>query len=114
MESALYWFKAAGYAGTVLLLDNSRVTVSPNPRDGRRYYTITMVIDHYELLRELVDSADRLSSTLLVVASNPDFLDPSERQARGFGMYPPLRTRVMNEVHDKNLINPMASLVRIS
>ena len=113
MESALYWFSIAGYAGTVLLLDNSRVTLPRNPRDGRRYYTKAMAMDHYALLRELVDSADRLANTLLVVTSNPDFLDRNN-QSRGFGMYPALMTRVMDDVRDKTLINPMASLVRIS
>ena len=113
MESALYWFSIAEYAGTVLLLDNSRVTLPVNPRDGWRYYTKAMVMDHYELLRELVDNADRLPGTLLVVTSNLAFLDQDTR-SRGFGMYPALMTRVMNEVHDKNLINPVASLIRIS
>lgn len=113
MESALYWFSVAGYSGTVLLLDNSRVTLPRNPRDGLRYYTKAMAMDHYELLRELVDSADRLASTLLVVTSNPDFLDRNN-QSRGFGMYPALMTRVMDDVRDKTLINPMASLIRIS
>lgn len=113
MESAFYWLRYAGYAGIVILLDNRRVTLARRPADGSRYYTRPMVIDHYELLRELIDSADRLSGTLVVVASNPDFLDEDTR-SRGFGIYEALMTRVMNDVHDKNLTNPMASLVRLS
>ena len=113
MESAFYWLRYAGYTGVVLLLDNTQVTLARRPADGARYYTRPMVIDHYELLRELIDSADRLSGTLVVVASNPDFLDEDTR-SRGFGIYEALMTRVMNDVHDKNLVNPMASLVRLS
>lgn len=113
MESALYWLRHAGYAGIVILLDNTRVTLARRPADGSRYYTRPMVIDHYELLRELIDSADRLSGTLVVVASNPEFLDEDTR-SRGFGIYEALMTRVMNDVRDKNLANPMASLVRLS
>lgn len=113
MEAALYWFSIAGYSGTVLLLDNSRVTLPNNPRDERHYYTNAMTMDHYELLRELVDNVDRLSSTLLVATSNLDFIDQHPK-SKGFGMYPALMTRVMNEVQDKTLINPIASLVRIS
>ena len=113
VESVLYWIRQGGYAGAVILLDNTRVTLSRRPQDGSRYYTKAMVIDHYELLRELIDSADQLTSALVVVLTNPDFSD-GDTHSRGFGAYPALMTRVMNDVHDKNLVNPMASLVRLS
>ena len=113
MESALYWIGYAGYAGIVILFDNRRVMLSRRPQDGSRFYTKAMVIDHYELLRELIDSADQLSRTLVVVSTGPDFLDEDTR-SRGFGAYPALMTRVMNDVRDRNLVNPMASLVRLS
>ena len=52
IESALHWIRQAGHAGTVILLDNRRVTEARIPRDGLRYYTRAMAVDHYELLRE--------------------------------------------------------------
>ena len=113
LESALYWIQYAGYTGTVILLDNSRVTLSSRPADGSRFYSRPMVMDHYELLRELIDSADRLTGTLVVVAASLDFLDDNS-QSRGFGIYEALMTRVMNDVRAKNQVNPMASLVRLS
>ena len=115
IESALYWIRFVGYAGTVILFDNSRVTLARNPKDGSRYYTKAMAMDHYELLREFVDSVERLSGTLLVVAPSHDFLDEdNSNRARGYGIYPALRTRVMDDVRDRNLVNPVASLVRLS
>lgn len=115
MESLLYWICYAGYAGSVIFLDNARVTLANRPADRSRFYSRLMVMDHYELLRELIDSVDRLSATLVVVAAGPDFLDESSAPgARGFGIYPALMTRVMNDVRDKNLVNPMASLVQLS
>ena len=113
IESALFWFRHAGYAGTVILLDNSRITLSPNPKDGFRYYTKAMVIDHYEILREFVDGIGRLAGTLLMIVTNNAFLNEDAR-SRGFGVYPALQTRVMDDVRDKNLVNPIASLVRLS
>ncbi len=113
IESALYWFQHVGYAGTVILLDNSRVTLARNPRDGHRYYTKAMAIDHYELLREFVDGVGQLIGALLVVVTNNEFLD-MDSGARGFGIYPALMTRVMDDIRDKNLVNPIASLVRLS
>ena len=113
MESALHWVRDVGYAGTVILLDNSRVTISPNPRDGQRYYTRAMAMEHYELLREFVDSADHLTATLLAVSTGTEFLN-EERTSKGYGAYPALRTRVMDDVRDRNLVNPVASLVRLA
>ena len=112
IESTLHWVRSAGYAGTALLLDNSRVTVARNPRDGLRYYTKAMTTDHYELLREFVDDVDRLAGTFLLVASGEGLLDVS-RGSRGFSIYEALKTRVMDDVRDRSQPNPVASLVRL-
>ena len=112
IESALYWVRHAGYSGTVILLDNARVTLARNPKDGRRYYTRAMTMDHYELLREFIDDVDRLSGSLLIVTTDYDFID--EQSARGWSIYQALRTRVMDDVRDRNLANPVAALVKLS
>ena len=112
IESALYWVHHVGHAGTVLLLENSRVTLARNPRDGMRYYTRPMTMDHYELLREFIDDVDRLAATLMVVVTNYDFID--EQSARGWRIYSALQTRIMDDVRDRNLVNPVAALVRLS
>ena len=49
VESLLYWVRFVGYSGTVVILNNSRVTLRQNPRDGRRFYSRSAVMDHYEL-----------------------------------------------------------------
>ena len=115
IESGLHWIRHAGCSGTVILLDNRRVTVARNPRDRLRYYTRAMAMDHYELLREFIDGVDRLAGTLMIVVTSEGFLDdgPGSR-SRGFGIYEALKTRVMDDVRDRNLVNPVASLVRLS
>ena len=114
-ESALFWLHHVGYPGTIILLDNSRVTIARNPRDGFRYYTRAMVLEHYELLREFIDTTDRLTATLLVVVTSNDFLEEETgARNRGFGIYQALMTRVIDDVRDRNLVNPVASLVRLS
>ena len=112
IESALYWVRYAGYSGTLILLDNTRVTLPRNPKDGTRYYTRAMTIEHYELLREFIDDVDRLPGTLLVALTDYTFVD--EQSMRGWGIYPALRTRVMDDVRDRNIANPVAALVRLS
>ena len=112
IESALYWFRYVGHAGTVILLDNSRVTLPRNPRDGLRHYTRAMAMDHYEVLREFVDATDQLAGALIVVVTHDEFLD--ETGPKGYHIYQALMTRIMDDVHDKNQVNPMTSLVRLS
>ena len=115
IESALFWIHDAGRAGTVILFDNSRVTVARNPRDGWKYYTRAMTLEHYELLREFIDRVDHLTATLLVVVTSNDFLDESAvRSSRGYGIYPALQTRVMDDVRDRGRVNPLSALVRLA
>lgn len=112
IESILHWSLIAGYTGTALLLDIARVTVARNPKDGRQYYTRARATDHYELLREFVDDVDRLPGTFLLAAAGPELLN-DERGTRGFAIYEALKTRVMDDVHDRHTANPVSSLVRL-
>ena len=112
IESTFYWVRQAGYAGTVLVLDNARVLLPRNPKDGVRFYTRAMTMDHYELLREFIDGVDRLSGAAAVVATGPDFVDKGA--LRGWKLYFALRARVMDDVWDRDLVNPVAALVRLS
>ena len=115
LESALYWFHEAGLAGTLIMLDNSRVTVSKRPADGSRYYTRAMAMEHYELLRQFIDSAERLQSTAILTISNDEFLNMEpDSKARGIGIYQALQTRIMSDVYDRDLVNPNAPLIRIA
>ena len=114
VESAFYWIRRVGYTGTVVLFDNSRVTVARNPKDGLKYYTRAMTMEHYELLREFIDGIDHLDGALFVVVTSPEFLeDGSDRKSRGYGIYQALHTRVMDDVRDHNRVNPIATLIRL-
>lgn len=113
LRSAFYWFRSVGYTGTIVVLDNERVTQRQREH-GQRYYTRAMTIDHYELLREFIDSADRLTGTLMVACSGSAFLDQADdRQSRGLGIYPALQTRIINDVRDRTMQNPAAALCRL-
>ncbi len=113
LESACHWIRQSGCRGVIVLLDNARATVGKNPKDGLKYYTKAMTLDHYEVLRELIDDADRLVGLLFLVATDYEFLNDSPR-SRGWGIYTALRTRVMDDVRDRNVVNPVSSLIRIS
>ena len=115
LRSACYWFHKVGYTGTVLLLDNARVTERKRVADGSRYYTRPMTMDHYEILREFIDGSDRLAATLIVACSDTAFLEQeADRQSRGVGIYPALLYRIIDDVHDKRVENPAAALCRLT
>ena len=113
LESLLYWVRFAGHSGTMILLDDARVTLRRNPRDGLRFYSRSAVMDHYELLRELIDGTDRLPGLFMVILATDDFLDPDER-GKGFVIYRALLGRIAEEVRDRNRPNPMSALVRLA
>ena len=112
-ESLLYWTRLAGYSGTVVLLDNSRVLLRQNPRDGLRFYSRSAVMDHYELLRELIDGTDRLEGFFMVIVSDGGFLDDN-LAGRGYSIYQPLMGRIADEVRDRSQANPMSALIRLA
>ena len=112
-ESLVCWVRFAGHTGLLVLLDITRLTLSRNPHDEDNYYTRASVMDAYELLRKFIDAIDRLPGSLIVVAASTEFLN-EDPGARGLGDYQALRFRVADEIRDRNLVNPMATLVRVS
>lgn len=113
LQSLLYFVGFVGHTGTVLLMDISRVPLRSNPRDNLAFYTRPAAMDHYELLRELIDGTDRLPGLLLVVMGDDGFLDDDPR-GKGFVIYQALRARISDEVRSRSQANPMSSLVRLA
>jgi hypothetical protein len=110
-ESMTHWLRFAGYAGVVIVLDIRRVMLARNPRDGSQYYTKAAVLDTYEVLRQFIDAIDRLDGCLITVLLDRGFF---EDPGRGIGAYEALKFRIFDEIRDRTLVNPMASLARIS
>ena len=113
LQSLLKWLQLVGYSGAVVLLDISRLTLRQNPRDDLIFYSRPAVMDHYEFLREVIDSSDQLEGLLLVAMANEDFLDPDER-GKGYSIYRALMGRIADEVRSRDQANPMAALVRLA
>jgi hypothetical protein len=112
LESLMRWVVMAGCSGTIILMDLARLAVAKNPRDDRIYYTTTMLYDAYEVLREFVDSIDRMTHCFIAVLPDASFLD--ELSGRGIALYQALRLRIIDEVRAREVVNPMAALVPLS
>ena len=110
--SLAHWVRLAGYQGLVLSLDAERYFVErlPVERDGSLFHTTTAVMDAYEVFRQFIDATDELEGSLLVVTTPPSFLEDPKR---GLERYDPLDLRIWDEVRDRRVANPLASLVRL-
>jgi hypothetical protein len=75
------------------------------------YYSKAMVMDAYEVLRQLVDATDDLAATLVAVVAPLDFVTD---ETRGLTSYTALQLRVADEVRDRRRVNPFAALVRLN
>lgn len=112
LESAFTWVRLAGYRGTALLLDAARLTDTVRPADGTVAYSKSALLDAYEVMRQFIDSIDELDAVLLLVVPDEPFLELDDR-GRGIMAYQALFFRVYDEVRDRDLANPMATLVRL-
>jgi len=116
LSSLSYWLHLTGKSGLVIALDISRCLVQrPKPKDLRdesRYYTIATTLDTYEALRQFIDATDELEFCFIAVIAPPSFLHPDDR--RGVYRYDALKLRIWDEVHDRNRVNPLSSLIRLS
>jgi hypothetical protein len=110
--SLTHWLRLAGYQGLVLSLDVERYFVDrlPVERDGSLFHTSTAVMDAYEVFRQFIDATDELEGCLMVVTTPPSFLEDPKR---GLERYDPLKLRIWDEVRDRRVANPLASLVRL-
>ncbi|MGH9175004.1 MAG: BREX system ATP-binding domain-containing protein, partial [Vicinamibacterales bacterium] len=108
--SLAHWLRLAGKSGLVLTLDIQRYLETTRHLDGTLYHTPTTVLDMYEVLRQFIDSTDELEGCLIVAIAPRAFLDDPKR---GLERYPPLQTRISDEIQDRLRANPLASLVRI-
>lgn len=112
LVSLTRWLPKTGSAGLVLDLDIRRCAVPRRPPDDASiYYSKAATLDLYEVLRQLIDGTDELSSCFVFVLAAPEFLsDPG----RGIDAYTALKMRVWDEVRDRRRANPLAALVRLS
>jgi hypothetical protein len=110
--SLSHWLKVAGKSGLVLAVDIARYAENV-PRAAREegiYYSNSAATDLYEVLREFVDATDELEFCFVAVIAGPEFLNDDRR---GVKNYQALQMRIWDEVRDRNLPNPLSSLVRL-
>jgi hypothetical protein len=101
----------AGRAGTIAYLDLRWTTdheqLTGLDRLGPTRQARSWI---YQWVRELIDSQDRFSSTLMCVEFGPSFID-ADLYGRGWGIYDALRLRLEDGVRPADGPNPSAPFV---
>jgi len=113
LASLARWLPTVGVAGLVIGCDLARLAVGRRPPVEERqgvYYSKAAVLDAYEVVRQLIDATDSLSSVLMAVVVPPELVSD---EVRGLPAYSALQLRVADEVRDRRRINPYAALVRL-
>lgn len=116
LYSLAYWLHLTGRVGLLLLLDISRFMDKRRPEqpDGTLYYSTAAVLDGYEVLRQFVDGTDEMERGLIVVVAPPAALLSVQENPRSVEAYRALWFRIYDEVRDRNRVNPLAALLRLS
>ncbi|MDA8349072.1 MAG: DUF2791 family P-loop domain-containing protein [Pseudomonadota bacterium] len=113
MASTAHWLRQAGHSGLVVVLDLGRLAAASrqDAQDDGYHYTVSAVMDAYEVLRQFIDSTDEMSAFLLLVIAPQALLNDDRR---GFQAYAALQNRVWDDVRDRTRANPFAPMVRIA
>ena len=113
LASTARWLRQAGRSGLVLVLDLNRLSVAlrRDLPDTGLHYTLSHVMDAYEVLRQFIDSTDEMSRLMLLVVAPSTLLNDDRR---GFQAYAALHNRIWDDVRDRHRPNPYSPMVRIA
>jgi hypothetical protein len=118
LMSLCHWLRCCGGVGILLLLDIRRLhrdrrSLQPlGEGAGGVVYTPAAVMDCYEVLRQLIDDAERFPGLFVAALADDALLDGDARRA--LGQYTALQMRVWDDVRPQGGDNPLAPLVRIA
>jgi hypothetical protein len=106
--SLCHFLRKAGARGLIIVLD-VRQLARTVPAESTLRYSPAMVMDSYEVLREIIDDAEHLPGLFIAVLADAALAtgDPH----RALGQYAALQMRVWPDVRPGDRQNPVAPLV---
>lgn len=110
LRSLCRWLRLCGHAGLCVSLDIRQFAkTGPEVAEGSVRYSPAAVMDAYEVLRQLVDDAERMEGLLLLAKAGPEFVDGDPK--RSIDAYVALKMRVWADVRATGRDNPLAPLI---
>jgi hypothetical protein len=114
LGSLCNWLRLTGAGGLSVVLDIRQLARDiPAGGDARRY-SPSSVMDAYEVLRQIIDDAERFEGLFLVVLADDLLLDVIRNPRRAVQNYGALHMRIVSDVESTARPNPLAPLVELS
>ena len=111
LRSLCCWLRLCGVPGIVFVLDVRQLSrTGAAAGDGLRY-SPAAVMDAFEVLRQVIDDADRFDGLFLAVLTDEAFVDNDRNPKRAVQCYTALHMRIWPDVHALRRDNPLAPLV---
>lgn len=110
LRSLCRWLTRIGRPGVVVVADIRQLS-RPKPEPGEIKYTPAAVLDAFEVLRQLIDDAERFEGLMFIGLADGALLDGEPR--RTIEAYRALKTRVWSDVQARGRDNPLAPLVTL-
>lgn len=110
LTSLCHWLRKNGSGGLLLILD-LRPALLARPDGAALRYSPTMLMDLYEVLREILDEQEGLPGLFLLVQADETLTGPDPR--RSLAAYTALEMRLWPDVHPAGRQSPLAPLVEL-
>lgn len=111
LRSLCHWLRICGKQGIVVCLDIRQLGRGrEGPADAIRFGPAA-VMDAFEVLRQLIDDAERFHGLFFTVLADPSFRDGDPK--RSVAAYAALKERIWPDVHARGHENPLTPLVQI-
>jgi P-loop Domain of unknown function (DUF2791) len=108
LASLCHFLRKAGATGLLVVLDARQLSRTATA-EGTVRYSPAAVMDTYEVLREIIDDAERLPGLFVAVLADAAMATGDPRRA--LGQYAALQMRVWPDVRPGDRQNPVAPLV---
>lgn len=111
LRSLCRWLTRIGSPGVVVVADIRQLSRPRTEMGDGIKYTPASVLDAFEVLRQLIDDAERFEGLMFVGLADSSLLDGEPR--RTLDAYRALKTRVWSDVAARGRDNPLAPLVQL-
>jgi hypothetical protein len=111
LRSLCRWLTRIGRPGVVVVADIRQLSRPRSEMGEGVKYTPASVLDAFEVLRQLIDDAERFEGLMFVGLADPTLLDGDPR--RTLDAYRALKTRVWSDVQARGRDNPLSPLVTL-
>lgn len=110
LRSMCQWMRMCGGSGLAVTFDIRQLARTRREISEGISFGPAALLDAFEVLRQLIDSAENLGGLFLIALANPSLRDDPKR---GVSAYEALKHRIWPDVHARGHVNPLTPLIQI-